>query len=58
MGIPPAVVLIALTIGFRLWGVVGAILVIPLAGIIFEVGNDYIKKEREKYLEKGESEVI
>ncbi len=58
MGIPPAVVLVSLTIGFRLWGIVGAILIIPLAGIIFEVANDYIRKERGKYLEKQGPGVI
>jgi predicted PurR-regulated permease PerM len=58
MGIPPAVVLMAIPIGFRLWGVIGAILVIPLAGIIFEVTNDYIRKEKQKYQEKREPEII
>ena len=37
----PVLVLIALAIGGELWGVLGAILAIPLTGIIFEILKDY-----------------
>lgn len=48
IGLPPALVLLALAIGGKLWGVMGAILTIPLAGIIFEFARDYLKKRREE----------
>lgn len=50
IGIPPALVLISLAIGAQLWGLLGAILAIPLAGIIFELVKDYlrIKKQENK----------
>jgi len=50
MGISPVLVLVALAIGGRLWGVAGAILAIPLAAVLYEVLKDYlqkIKKEKE-----------
>lgn len=47
IGLPPALVLISLTIGGKLWGILGAILAIPLAGIIFEFTRDYLKKIKE-----------
>ena len=48
IGLPPALVLIALAIGGQLWGVMGAILAIPLAGIIFEFLKDFLKKRKEE----------
>ncbi|GAI02508.1 unnamed protein product, partial [marine sediment metagenome] len=48
VGMPPALVLIALAIGGKLWGILGAILVIPLAGIIFEILRDYLEKQRQR----------
>lgn len=50
VGIPAVLVLIALAIGATLWGVLGAILAVPLSGVIFEVIKDYLnlkKKEKE-----------
>jgi len=47
IGLPPALVLISLLIGGKLWGVLGAILAIPLAGIVFEFTRDYLKKRKE-----------
>jgi len=47
IGLPPALVLISLLIGGKLWGILGAILIIPLAGIIFEFTRDYLKKRKE-----------
>ena len=55
VGMPPALVLIALAVGGKLWGILGAILVIPLAVIIFEILRDYLEKQRQG--EEKESEV-
>lgn len=44
--LPPALVLISLMVGGKLWGILGAILAIPLAGIVFEFTRDYLKKRR------------
>ena len=48
MGIPPALIIIALVIGGKLWGVLGAILVIPLTGILFEFLKEFLQKRKEK----------
>jgi len=48
VGLPPSLVLIALVIGAKLWGILGAILVIPLVGILFEFGKEFLQKRREK----------
>lgn len=57
IGLPPALVLIALIVGAQFWGFLGAILAIPLAGIIFEFTRDFLKKkkEREKTLLEAQS---
>jgi len=47
IGLPPALVLIALAIGGTLWGILGAILCVPLAGILFEFTRDFLKKRKE-----------
>ncbi len=46
--LPPALVLIALVVGAKLWGLLGAILAIPLAGIIFELIKDYLNIKRKR----------
>jgi len=48
IGLPPALVLISLLVGGKLWGILGAILAIPLAGIVFEFTRDYLKKRKEQ----------
>tara|TARA_Y100000310_G_C20698841_1_gene827791 strand:- start:3909 stop:4937 length:1029 start_codon:yes stop_codon:yes gene_type:complete len=48
LGIPPALVLIALAVGGELWGIMGAILAIPLVGILFEFLRDFLKKRKEE----------
>ncbi len=48
VGLPPVLVLIALMIGGKLWGLLGAILAIPLAGIVFEFLSDFLKKRKEE----------
>jgi len=47
IGLPPVLVLLSLTIGGKLFGVLGAILAIPLAGIVFEFCRDFLKKKKE-----------
>jgi len=48
IGLSPVLVLIALMIGGKLWGIMGAILAIPLLGIIAEFLRDFLKKRKEE----------
>lgn len=48
IGLSPAIVLIALAVGGTLLGVMGAVLAIPLAGILFEFLRDFLKKRKEE----------
>ncbi len=48
VGLPPVLVLISLAIGGKLLGILGAILAIPLAGIMFEFLKDFLKKKKEE----------
>ena len=48
VGLSPVLVLMSLAIGGVLWGFLGAILAVPLAGIIFEFLKDFFKKRREE----------
>ncbi|MDP1538778.1 MAG: AI-2E family transporter [bacterium] len=48
IGLPPVLVLISLIIGAKLWGLLGAILAIPLAGILFEFIRDFLKRKKEE----------
>jgi predicted PurR-regulated permease PerM len=48
IGLPPVLVLIALMIGGELWGIMGAILAIPLFGILFEFAKEFLKKRRDE----------
>lgn len=54
--LPPVLVLIALGIGATLGGVLGAILSIPLIGIIFEIIKDYLKFRRQQYFKEQEGQ--
>jgi len=47
VGLSPILVLLSLAIGGILWGFLGAILAIPLAGILFEFLKDFLKKKKE-----------
>ena len=49
MNLPPALIIVALLIGGRLFGALGAILSIPLLGMLYEfvIGFAKIKKEKE-----------
>jgi len=48
VGLPPVLVLISLSVGAKLLGILGAILAIPLAGILFEFLRDFLKKKKEE----------
>ncbi len=48
IGLPPVLVLVSLAIGGSLWGIMGAILVIPLTGILYEFVRDFLKKRKEE----------
>lgn len=46
--LPPALVLIAILIGGKLWGVLGAILAIPFMGMLFEFTKGILEKKDQK----------
>ncbi len=48
VGLPPALVLISFAIGVQFWGIMGAILAIPLAGVLYEFLRDFLKKRKEE----------
>ena len=48
VGLPPVLVLLSLAIGAKLLGILGAVLAVPLAGIIFEFVKDFLKKKKEE----------
>ena len=48
VGLPAILVLTALLIGGKLWGILGAILTIPLVGVIYEFLKDYLQKRKEE----------
>ncbi len=45
-GLPATLTLIALLVGGRLWGVLGAILAVPLTGVVYEFLKDLLKKKK------------
>ncbi len=47
VGLPPALVLVSLVVGANLWGLLGAILAIPLFGILFEFFKEFLEKRRD-----------
>jgi predicted PurR-regulated permease PerM len=48
VGLPPVLVLVSLAIGAQLLGMLGAILAIPLAGILYEFLRDFLKRKKEE----------
>lgn len=48
IGMPPVLVLVSVMAGATLWGVMGALLAIPIAGILFEFLRDFLKKRKEE----------
>jgi predicted PurR-regulated permease PerM len=51
IGLPPVLVLVSLMFGGKLFGVMGAILAIPLFGILFEFIKEFLKKKRDEKAE-------
>jgi predicted PurR-regulated permease PerM len=47
VGLPPVLVLLSLVIGGDLWGMLGAILAVPLFGIVFEFLKEFLEKRRD-----------
>ncbi|MDD2696729.1 MAG: AI-2E family transporter [Candidatus Pacebacteria bacterium] len=47
VGLPPVMVLISLSVGAKLLGILGAVLAIPLTGILFEFIRDFLKRKKE-----------
>ena len=48
IGLPPALVLISLVVGANLWGLLGAILSVPLFGILFEFSKEFLQRRHDK----------
>jgi predicted PurR-regulated permease PerM len=48
VAVPPALVIVALVVGGKLWGVLGSLFVIPLTGILFEFVKEFLEKRRDK----------
>lgn len=46
--VPSIVILIGLFIGGKLWGVLGAVLLVPLTAILFEFFRDFLKEKKEE----------
>lgn len=44
---PPILVLVSLMVGGKLWGFLGALLAVPIFGIIFEFLKNFISREKE-----------
>lgn len=44
---PPVLVLVSLIVGGKLWGFLGALLAVPIFGIIFEFLKNFISREKE-----------
>ncbi len=57
IGLSPVLVIMALAIGGVLWGALGALLAIPLAGILFEFLKEFFEKRKkeEQALESSEA---
>jgi len=48
VGLPPVLVLLSLVVGGDLWGVMGAILAVPLFGILFEFLKEFLQRRRDQ----------
>jgi predicted PurR-regulated permease PerM len=55
IGLSPVLVIMALAVGGALWGFLGALLAIPLAGILFEFLKEFLerRKKEEKLTEES-----
>jgi predicted PurR-regulated permease PerM len=47
MEFPASLVLISLLVGQQLWGIMGAILAIPLFGIVYDFIREILKKRKD-----------
>ncbi|KKU86759.1 MAG: hypothetical protein A2667_01000 [Candidatus Wildermuthbacteria bacterium RIFCSPHIGHO2_01_FULL_47_27] len=54
VGVSPALVLVALAIGGKLWGLLGAILIVPLVAIIAEFLPDFLRRQHGPYAPEEE----
>ncbi len=48
VGVPPVIVLISLVVGGKVFGFLGAIFAIPVAGILYEFLKEYLEKKKEE----------
>ncbi len=48
INLSPILVIFALVVGAKLWGFLGSLLVVPLAGILFEFIREFLEKRKEK----------
>ncbi len=48
IGLSPVLVILSLAIGGVLWGFIGALLAIPLAGILFEFLKEFLEKRKKE----------
>jgi len=46
--VPPIIVLVGLFIGGKLWGVAGAIIMVPLLAILFEFLKDFFREKKDE----------
>jgi predicted PurR-regulated permease PerM len=48
IGLSPVIVILSLSIGGILWGVLGAFLAVPLAGITFQFVKEFLEKKKQE----------
>lgn len=48
VGLSPVLVLVSLAVGGVLWGLLGAVLAVPIMGILFEFLKDFLRKKKEE----------
>ena len=53
VGVPPLLVILALLIGFKLFGFLGVLLSVPLAGVVQEVVSDIDRRKTRALERKG-----
>ncbi len=56
-GLSPVLVLVSLTAGGKLFGVLGAVLMVPLVGVVFEFVKGILERRRERLDAELENEV-
>jgi len=48
VGLPPAIILLSLVIGGKLFGILGAIFAIPVAGILYEFFKEFLERKKRE----------